>query len=174
MITVALSKREALSIYDALDKHPNNLYKRVLKKEKQTIAVFLTERETQPYSRQYVTVAAILELDFPIDTYREETDHLFEYDTDNSGSELRLIATGYWAWDDTRSYSLHRMQEYDFLLELGRIPEAFEMEIECRWCKNVVKITSKDIEKGGRVKCKSCGAKTRPVFYGTYSRTMSS
>jgi predicted Zn finger-like uncharacterized protein len=164
VITVALSKRETLSIYDALDKHPNNLYKRVWKKENGTIAVFLNERETGPYSRQYVVVTAIIEFDFLIDSYQDETDYLFEDHTDEPAGELRLIAAGGRAWDELKSYSHHRIHEYYFLIDLGVIPRAFEVEIKCLWCKTTIKITSEDIEKDGRVKCKSCGTKIRPFY----------
>ncbi len=164
MINVALSKSETLNIYDALDKHPSNLYKRVWKRETETIAIFLNERETHSYSRKFVTVTAIMEFDFSIDSYQDETDYQFEHGTDEPVGELRLIAAGCWPWDAPSSYSGHRIQEYAFLLELGVMPAAFEMEIKCLFCKTTIKIYSQDIEKDGKAKCKSCGTRIRPVY----------
>ncbi|MFX1603193.1 MAG: hypothetical protein ACFFCK_06870 [Promethearchaeota archaeon] len=164
MLKVTLRKSEVVKIYRAVDNYAGNLYKRVWETDERTIALFLNEREAGPHSRTYLVFMVTLEFDSSIRPDSDDMDYLFEHTTDEPVGQLTIFAAGLAPLNPGESYSLHSRAEYDFLVELGVVPVAFESEVLCLWCKNINRFVSEDIGEDGLAECIHCGKRIRPIY----------
>jgi hypothetical protein len=160
---VDLKKSEVIHIFNAVDNHPNNVYKRVWTTDQTTIALFLNEIETGKHTNRYHVITVILEFDSSIEPSSEDRDYLFEHETDAPAGKLTVILLG-GAPPIDFNIALRRQNEVDFLAKLGVIPLAFQAEVKCPWCKKKNRFAGKDFGEDGRAYCVHCDVRIK-AFY---------